>query len=218
MHSCIKRMPSMLATLLISAMICLFCTLLVTPQAKADELFSICDIISETVNDSIEAAKHEYLLEASHDGDFYFAQEGSGRCTITSIAMMVRRAAFIDDNEAWQSISAASATADGWTSAGVKNSFTTAGYAINYVSISNDHDSLVQLLEEHPEGIAAYDPGVPHAVLLTDYDADTDTFYCADPAGYYSGARIPLSDSWNGARRGGQSGVIAGFTSAWIIA
>ena len=54
---------------------------------------------------------------------------------------------------------------------------------------------LIDLLEEHPEGIVAYDSWMPHAILLTDYDADTDTFYCADPSEYAPYGRIPVTES-----------------------
>lgn len=184
-----------------------------------DDPTPLSNLIIENLNSAAEEASVESKLEAFKDearaGDFYFAQEGSGRCTITSVAMMVRRAAFLDDKD-WQSIGLSMVTADGWTSAGVKNSFSTAGYRIEFIQVSG-RDALIKLLEEHPEGIAAYDSSVPHAVLLTDYDAESDTFYCADPAGYYSGSRIPVANSWNGACRGDQSAVISGFTSAWII-
>lgn len=210
-------MPRMLLTLLLSATLCIASFFSIVPQAHASGLIDLAEAITETVDETIESTKNEALKDADHAHDFYFAQAGSGRCTITSIAMMVKRAAFLDDDENWQSIGAASVTADGWTSAGAKNEFVTAGYSVSYVSLDNDKQALIQMLEEHPEGIAAYDPSVPHAVLLTDYEEETDTFYCADPASYYSGARIPVTSSWNGACRGSQASVIAGFTRAWII-
>ena len=167
---------------------------------------------------TLKDAHMKVFTDDSMAGEFYFAQSGSGRCTIASTAMMVRRAAYLDGMNDWQVIDEAFVAEDGWTSAGVKNEFTTAGYSISYSSIEPTKESLIALLEEHPEGIAAYDSGVPHAVLLTDYDATTDTFYCADPANYYSGSRIPVDQSWNGERHGhDQDAVIAGFTSAWII-
>jgi hypothetical protein len=76
------------------------------------------------------------------------------------------------------------------------------------------------LLKEHPEGIVAYDswhlagggdypslwyPQAPnqvaddrptdHAILLTDYDEATDTFYAADPADAALAKRIKLSET-----------------------
>lgn len=167
---------------------------------------------------SLKNARAGMFTDEFAAGDFYFAQSGSGRCTIASTAMMVRRAAFLDGKENWRDIDEAYVSADGHCGAGVKNEFETAGYSISYVSIDSSKEALIELLEDHPEGIAAYDSGVPHAVLLTDYDENTDTFYCADPANFYSGSRIPVAESWNGERHGGnQDAVIAGFSSAWII-
>lgn len=219
MHLCTSRMPRMLTALLLGMLLFITITIVIPPLSHGQELrqtFTIDQYITEKMNDALETKKHDMLVDEAYAQDFYFAQAGSGRCTITSVAMMVRRAAFLDDDVNWQDVDAGSVTADGWTSAGVKNSFSTAGFQINYISIAGT-ESLIQLLKEHPEGIAAYDPGVPHAVLLTDYDEETGTFYCADPAGYYSGKRIPLADSWNGERRGGQAGAVAGFATAWII-
>ena len=50
-------------------------------------------------------------------------------------------------------------------------------------------------MEEHPEGIVAYDSNKPHAIALTDYDAETDTFYCSDPAECCAKARVPVSEA-----------------------
>lgn len=246
MHERIARMPRMLTVFLLCITIAITAIASIVPQAHADEQPVLPSLIAETQlrplipqvriyddptplsnlldeamaaeeKEARNAAKLAALTDEARAGDFYFAQLGSGKCTITSVAMMVRRAAFLDDREDWTDIGRYSVTADGWTSAGVKNSFSTAGYDIDFISTGGSKEKLVELLEEHPEGIAAYDPSVPHAVLLTDYDVETGIFYCADPAGYYSGARIPVADSWNGACRGSQSSVIAGFTKAWVI-
>ncbi len=41
-----------------------------------------------------------------------------------------------------------------------------------------------------------YDSNKPHAIALTDYDAETDTFYCSDPAECCSAkARVPVSEA-----------------------
>ncbi len=72
--------------------------------------------ISAALADGIVSAKQEAFVDESRAGEFDFAQNGSGRCTITSVAMMVRRAAFLDDRADWQSIDLASVTADGWSS------------------------------------------------------------------------------------------------------
>lgn len=220
MHTRIARMPRMLPALLLCTILAII-TIIIVPPAFADEQPSLSSLISEKVTVVVEKAAINDKLDAFADdaraADFYFAQRGSGRCTITSVAMMVRRAAFLDDREDWTAIGIDSVTANGWTSVGVKNSFVTDGYAVDYIDIAGNTEALIALLEEHPEGIAAYDPGVPHAVLLTDYDAETGTFFCADPSSYYAGARMPVADSWNGACRGSQDAVIAGFRKAWVI-
>lgn len=55
---------------------------------------------------------------------------------------------------------------------------------------------FIEQLQSHPEGIVIYchPTGGQHAVLLTDYDANTDTFYCADPSSRANAGRIPLGD------------------------
>lgn len=215
---------------LVLALITLLCPI-PTAHANETELFSqkissalsiessaLSEQISNALADGVISAKQQAFADESRAGDFYFAQNGSGRCTITSVAMMVRRAAFLDDRADWQDVSLSSVTSDGWSSAGVKWHFATCGYEIGIIDVTGNADSLRELLKQHPEGIAAYDPRVPHAVLLTDYDEESDTFYCADPANYYAGSRIPLAESWNGACRGkSQDNVIAGFSRAWVI-
>lgn len=233
MSRSISRACFALAALLLSIALALGTTLCLAPTAHADEatIFSqkltklvagespvLTETIEAAFSDALSSAKRETFVDESRAEDFYFAQNGSGRCTITSVAMMVRRAAFLDGRSDWQDLGLDSVTADGWCSAGVKWNFETAGYDIGVIDVAGTSDALRELLDEHPEGIAAYDPNVPHAVLLTDYDEETDTFYCADPANYKAGSRIPLAESWNGECRGSsQSRVVAGLTRAWII-
>lgn len=233
MSRSITRVSVFVTALLLSTAFALSALLLTTPAAHAVEAtaFSqklssalsvesseLAEQISTALADGIISAKQEAFVDENRAGEFYFAQNGSGRCTITSVAMMVRRAAFLDDRVDWQDIGLASVTADGWSSAGVKWHFATGGYEVGIIDVAGNAESLRDLLAQHPEGIAIYDPGVPHAVLLTDYDEETGTFYCADPANHYAGSRIPLAESWNGACRGNsQDSVIAGFSRAWVI-
>lgn len=224
MSRSIARVPVFVTAFLLSTAFALATLLFTVPAAHAVEtttfsqkLSSALCVRSPELTEQI-SAKQEAFVDESRAGEFYFAQNGSGRCTITSVAMMVRRAAFLDDRADWQSIDLASVTADGWSSSGVKWHFATGGYEVGIVDVAGTVESLRELLAQHPEGIAAYDPGVPHAVLLTDYDEETGTFYCADPANYYAGSRIPLAESWNGACHGkSQDAVIAGFSRAWVI-
>lgn len=190
--------------------------------AHAAEHRAFTDAISNVLETALDKTdsiqKSSALKDDARAQDFYFAQGASGRCTIASVAMMLRRAAYLDDREDWQSITLESTMADGWTSVGVKNDFSSAGYDVGLIDVTGSKDTLLALLADHPEGVAIYDRGVPHALLLCDYDEQTDTFYCADPADHYSGKRMPLADSWNGERHGmSQDAVIAGISGAWIV-
>ena len=150
---------------------------------------------------------------------FYFAQSAPGRCTVASAAMMLRRAAFLDSRK-WKQITEESVARSAWTAAGLKNSFTSYGMQVSYHQFpggSASAQELLDLLLEHPEGVVVYDSTLPHAVVLTDYDRTTGTFYAADPAGPYAGKRRALADTWNGANRAGQEGVIANLTAYWAI-
>lgn len=192
--------------------------LLFTENAHADEQNALSLVISDVCEEIATSIKEDAFTDEARAAEFYFAQDASGRCTITSVAMMLRRAAFLDDASDWETVTLGSTMADGWTSAGVKNNFSSAGYDVALIDVNGSTESLTALLEEHPEGIAIYDRTLPHAVLLTDYDAESGIFYCADPANYYAGKRIPLAESWNGECHGkSQDAAVASISGAWII-
>lgn len=176
MSRSIARVPVFVTAFLLSTAFALATLLFTVPAAHAVETttfsqklsFALCvrspeltEQISAALADGIVSAKQEAFVDESRAGEFYFAQNGSGRCTITSVAMMVRRAAFLDDRADWQSIDLASVTADGWSSSGVKWHFATGGYEIGIVDVEGNAESLRELLAQHPEGIAAYDPAFP---------------------------------------------------------
>lgn len=72
------------------------------------------------------------------------------------------------------------------------------------LSLSEKRSFWISKLKEHPEGIVIYyvDENYSHsydhshAVLLTDYQASEDTFYCADPAATVASGRITLGSSY----------------------
>lgn len=150
--------------------------------ARADTASATSSNVSSSIATGLGYAKTGALTAKNLAGSFYFAQSATGRCTIASAAMMIRRAAYLDGKMDWQDITEASVSADGWSAAGVKCDFASDGYSITYTQLDGTSETLQAMLEEHPEGIAVYDSSLPHAVLLTDYDASSDTFYCADPA------------------------------------
>ena len=128
------------------------------------------------------------LAETINDDNVFLMQSGSGKCTLTSAVMMLRRRAIIDGNAQWETITEATLGRDAWVGGtGMRYKYSHMGMEVSVESYSGKSDAekksaLLALLDKHPEGIEIYDGGIPHAVLLTDYDAATDTFYCADPA------------------------------------
>lgn len=133
-----------------------------------------------------------FAADLMEDSRFYYKQSTGGTCTLTSAAMMLRRRAYLDGNEDWTSVTESSVRSSAWSD-GLSWNFTYEGMTVKYgtLSSSGNTDELIALLEEHPEGIVAYNRNNPHAVLLTDY---TDgVFYCADPAVAAGSGRIPFS-------------------------
>ena len=152
----------------------------------------------------------------------YMEQSRSGICTMTSAAMLLRSALYLNGSSHWSEIGESEAANACWLwGQGILYQWT---FETDYASIHVERtelngitaDELKAVLDEHPEGIEFYCGGVPHAVFLTDYEGDT--FYCADPAPYNSCRRIPLSESWNACRLGGtQEAVLRNATAYWAI-
>ncbi len=161
------------------------------------------------------------LAATINDDNVFLMQSGRGKCTLTTAAMMLRRRAIIDGNANWESITEDSISSAAWINGvGLNNNFTYANMTVGTASYSgmstaDKKAALLAMLDKHPEGIEIYDGNLPHAVLLTDYDADSDTFYCADPG--TAAKRIKLTDSWNAQNRGSQTNVIANITKIWYI-
>ena len=161
------------------------------------------------------------LAETINDDNVFLMQSGSGKCTLTSAVMMLRRRAIIDGNAQWETITEATLGKDAWIGdTGMRYNYSHMGMKVSVESYSRKSDAekksaLLALLDKHPEGIEIYDGGIPHAVLLTDYDAATDTFYCADPG--MAAKRIKLSLSHNASIRGSQNNVIANISQIWYI-
>ena len=152
----------------------------------------------------------------------YMEQSRGGICTMTSAAMLLRSALYLNGSSHWSEIGESEAANACWLwGQGIlyQWSFET-DYAAIDVEVTHVNgitaEELKAVLDEHPEGIEFYCGGVPHAVFLTDYEGDT--FYCADPAPYNSCRRIPLAESWNAYRLGGgQDSVLRNATAYWAI-
>ena len=153
--------------------------------------------------------------------ELYMEQSRGGICTMVSSAMLLRAALYLNGDSHWSEISESVAASACWIW-GIGLAFDWS-FNTDYASITVGHtdlcgisaEALKALLDEHPEGVVFYCGGVPHAVLLTDYE--DDTFYCADPAPYCSGSRVPLADSWLGYRLGSQDTILRCATAYWSI-
>ena len=156
------------------------------------------------------------------DSSVFLKQSGSGKCTLASAAMMLRRRAIIDGNANWVDITESAIRSTAWIEGtGLRHDFTYAGMIVGHgyvdtLSTSGKKDFFIEMLRKHPEGIEIYDSNLPHAVLLTDYDSATGTFYCGDPASSTPG-RIKLTSSWNGTNRGSQDNIIKNISAYWYI-
>ena len=127
----------------------------------------------------------------------FVKQEGQGKCTLASAVMLVRQKAILCGESNWQYITQSSLKPYAWLEGvGLYHSFSYHGIKVGYKDLGTGEnwDELVKLLKEHPEGIVIYERSLPHAVLLTRYDAAEMQFYCADPA--LSTQEMPLEESW----------------------
>lgn len=129
------------------------------------------------------------------DSSVFVKQQTSKTCTLCSAEMMVRRASILLGNTDWEDIEEWGFRSYAWEEgAGLRNNFWYNGIHVEHGWLSggsSNWNTLISLLEEHPEGIVIYNTGRPHAVLLTDY---TDgTFYIADPSNAVASGRIPIS-------------------------
>lgn len=127
--------------------------------------------------------------------NMFFKQNTSTTCTLSSAAMLVRRAALLNGNGNWSTVTEANMRSTAWLSGtGLYNSFSYAGINVSSAKISSNWtQTMINLLAQHPEGIVIYDYGKPHAILLTDYT--NGTFYCADPFSAAPQGRIPISQA-----------------------
>lgn len=143
-------------------------------------------------------------------------QERGDTCTYAAATSMLRRHAILEGVNDWSSITEKSvrdiARASG---GGMRGKFTYKGMHVQcpgnltdkgYRTIAQKKGYFIELLKVHPEGIVVYsrdkstlpngDRIAQHAILLTDYDLATDTFYCADSATIYAGiGRMKLTES-----------------------
>ena len=146
----------------------------------------------------------------------YVKQMGSGYCTLASAVDMMRSKMYLEGNSSWPNVTQQKAKSTAWLNgAGLYHQFTYYGMRVTYsTNKCNTPEALINLLNEHPEGIEIYIRDLPHAVLLTRYDATTNTFYVADPV--YEGERT-LMQSWDRKVGSTQAAVIKTIDAYWYI-
>lgn len=132
---------------------------------------------------------------APADDSVYIRQSGDGMCTLASATMVLRNAACLSGDEDWEEITEDAVRPYAWVEGvGLSWDITYEEFHMVQTDISSTQE-LAELVEEHPEGIVAYDSWFPHAIFLTDYDEETGVFYCADPAEGTPEGRIPVEES-----------------------
>lgn len=142
--------------------------------------------------------------------EFYAKQQTSSTCTLASAAMMMRRRAYLDGLDNWDSITESSLRRVAWSYVGLSHDFSMLGIEVQHAYFDKTEsveDQLISLLREHPEGIVVYNRSVPHAILVTDYTGGV--FYCADPSTAAPSGRIPVSSATIS---------ISGAASYWFVA
>lgn len=130
--------------------------------------------------------------------EVFLKQQQRGTCTLASTAMMLRRTAMLQGDESWAEITENSCREAFWLSGrGLPYNFEYEGMTVGHEFLPGgeaNKEILIDLLEEHPEGIMLHASCVPHGILLTDY---TDgVFYCADPAEGYPSGRFPIEQAY----------------------
>lgn len=147
----------------------------------------------QTATEKTEAAT---FSEINQDSVFLKQASGSNTCTLVAAAMMVRRAALMNGNTNWSSITEDLMRSAAWVEgAGLKWDFTVSGITVTHASFSGSTTDLQSKLAQHPEGVVLYKQKTDqqHAILVTDY---TDgVFYCADPSSGKASGRIPISSA-----------------------
>lgn len=163
---------------------------------------------SRTATVTISAGGNSYTITLKQTAEggslpstLYVKQNTSKTCTLASAVMMMRARAYLSGSSVWSSITESSTQSTAWlTGEGLYNSFTYkwSGNSISVSSSTTENRittaTIKSYLNSHPEGIVLYVFDKPHAIFIT--DCVGDTFYCADPAGSYSGNRIKVADSY----------------------
>lgn len=176
-------------------------------QMRRVKKWCVC-LIAIMILFSIRYEASAATFDEINSDSIFLKQNTNYTCPLASSAMMVRRAALLNGNNNWSSITENSLKSTAWEN-GLKYKFDYAGISVrstggtsNLSAVWNKSSSektelFRSLLEQHPEGIVIFCKKThsiyadTHAILLTDYT--NGTFYCSDPASNAPRGRIPLS-------------------------
>lgn len=121
----------------------------------------------------------------------YLKQRSEDSCTLASTAMMLRKKADLLGKD-FLKITELRLKPYAWQDEGLKSSFKFETYEVSTYTHDGDDfasllyedkkDAIIKLLEEHPEGIVAYDYETPHAIWISSYEKETGYFYVSDPS------------------------------------
>ncbi len=141
---------------------------------------------------------HATTLDETLADDVFVNEPGStGRCTIYAATNMLRRAALLNVDQDWSSITTSSIPSSGGLPFSFSVSTQDAAYTVEHGYITGSTVAeriaeLLALLDENPAGIVLYtSAGNPHAVTLLGYDEKTGTFFAHDSL---TGATSPLDE------------------------
>lgn len=152
-----------------------------------------------------------------NNSDVFVKQSQRGRCTLASAVMLLRRKAILN-GQSYTDITEAAIQSIAWAP-GLRYDFSYRGMSVthsDYIgTISDKKGYLINMLNSRPEGVVIYELNTPHAVLLTDYDSGTDTFYAADPSTYAGYGRMTLNSTIISGS--GQYGKINNLKEIWYI-
>lgn len=129
-------------------------------------------------------ARAATIQETLTDDVFQNEPGSTGRCTIYASTNMLRRAALLNGDAEWVSITTSSIPLSGGLPWGFSITTSSASYVVRHESISGTDEEktaqLIGILEENPAGIVLYagDCPSPHAVLLLGYE--DGMFYAHD--------------------------------------
>lgn len=130
---------------------------------------------------------HAATLDETLADDVLVNEPGStGRCTIYAATNMLRRAALLNGDQDWSSITTASIPSAGGLLFSFSVNTQNASYTVEHGYITGTTEEertaeLLALLDENPAGVVLYtSTGNPHAVTLVGYDEETGAFIAHD--------------------------------------